>query len=196
MRRPRRAAQTLRLTIEMLPRDTREAMLTGIEQNTIIAGAYTDRSGGVCPMLAAHRCGGRTNFGSFARAWDRFTDAGSRGRRATEREVLALRGYLESSLLRDEQEDKSIVELSAEIREARRLAAENDPLPASRVPGDRPAPGDAHRARELRHRDHWSWLRPLRRYDLFVEALAAAEEQVSEQKARQLSESREDRVRA
>ena len=26
-------------------------------------------------MLAAHRCGGRTSFLSFARAWDRFTGA-------------------------------------------------------------------------------------------------------------------------
>ena len=53
----------------------------------IIVGAYSDRSGGVCPMLAAHRCGGRTDFRSFARAWDRFTGAGRRARKATEREL-------------------------------------------------------------------------------------------------------------
>ena len=35
-------------------------MLDGIEANHIIVGAYTDRHGGVCPMLAAHRNGGRT----------------------------------------------------------------------------------------------------------------------------------------
>ena len=48
-------------------------MLDGIEANQIIVGAYTDRRGGVCPMLAAHRNGGRTDLASFARAWDRYT---------------------------------------------------------------------------------------------------------------------------
>ena len=62
----------LRLAIDCLPVRTREAMLEGIRANDIIVGAYTDRDGGVCPMLAAHRHGGRTNFVSFAHAWDRF----------------------------------------------------------------------------------------------------------------------------
>ena len=48
-------------------------MLRGIDENPIIVGAYTDKRGGVCPMLAAHRNGGRTNFASFARAWDAYT---------------------------------------------------------------------------------------------------------------------------
>ena len=56
-----------------MPEETRDAMLRGIEINPIIVGAYTDRAGGVCPMLAAHRNGGRTSFASFARAWDRYT---------------------------------------------------------------------------------------------------------------------------
>ena len=43
-------------------------MLTGVEANRIIVGAYTDRKGGVCPMLAAHRNGGRTSLASFAHA--------------------------------------------------------------------------------------------------------------------------------
>ena len=46
---------------------------TGSARNPIIVGAYTDGRGGVCPMLAAHRNGGRTSFASFARAWDRYT---------------------------------------------------------------------------------------------------------------------------
>jgi hypothetical protein len=50
-------------------------MLDGIANSRIIVGAYTDRQGGVCPMLAAHRNGGRTSLASFARAWDRYTDA-------------------------------------------------------------------------------------------------------------------------
>ncbi len=51
----------------------------------IIVGAYVE-AGGRCPMLAAHRCGGRTDFISFARSWDRFARAG-RARAATEREL-------------------------------------------------------------------------------------------------------------
>jgi hypothetical protein len=49
-------------------------------------------------MLAAHRCGGRTSFISFARAWDRFTRA-KRARAATERELRALEAHLIASLL-------------------------------------------------------------------------------------------------
>jgi hypothetical protein len=75
-------------------------MLEGVRTWPIIVGAYTDRRGGVCPMLAAHRCGGRTDFLAFARAWDRFTHA-KRPRRATEREVATLIAYLEAGLLGD-----------------------------------------------------------------------------------------------
>src|SRR3712207_2571637 len=81
-----------------MPRRTREAMLDGLDTNEIIVGAYTDRSGRVCPMLAAHRHGGRTPLASFARAWDRYTGAGSRPRPATERELRTLRAMLEASL--------------------------------------------------------------------------------------------------
>ena len=62
-------------------------MLAGVEANRIIVGAYTDRDGGVCPMLAAHRNGGRTSLASFARAWDRYTDAPRAPRPATEWDV-------------------------------------------------------------------------------------------------------------
>ena len=51
-------------------------MLEGVRANTIVVGAYTDGHGGICPMLAAHRNGGRTSFLSFARAWDAFARAG------------------------------------------------------------------------------------------------------------------------
>jgi hypothetical protein len=88
----------LRRAIDCLPERTKRAMLEGVEQSTIIVGAYTDRRGGVCPMLAAHRRGGRTDFLSFAKAWDRFCDA-KRPRRATERELATLRTHLEASVL-------------------------------------------------------------------------------------------------
>jgi hypothetical protein len=95
----RREAQRLRAVVDCLPYDTRVAMLEGVlRYDRIIVGAYTDRTGGVCPMLAAHRCGGRTDFRSFARAWDRFTGAGRRTRRATDRELRTLTTHLEASL--------------------------------------------------------------------------------------------------
>jgi hypothetical protein len=57
--------ERLRLAIDCLPVGTREAMLTGLRANArIIAGAYVDREGGVCPMLAAHRAGGHRQLRS------------------------------------------------------------------------------------------------------------------------------------
>ena len=103
MRSRRSAREDLRLAVDCLPRRTRVAMLEGIRSNDIIVGAYVDRKGGVCPMLAAHRCGGRTDFLSFAHAWDRFTHA-KRARLATEREIAVLVSYLEASLLEDDLE--------------------------------------------------------------------------------------------
>src|ERR687886_1179829 len=99
MPRRRSSINDLRLAIDCMPVRTRLAMLEGIRSNDIIVGAYTDRRGGVCPMLAAHRCGGRTDLLSFARAWDPFARAGKRSRRATEREVRILTTHPEASLL-------------------------------------------------------------------------------------------------
>src|SRR5581483_9110185 len=105
MRTRRRAnIEDLRLAIDCLPHRTKVAMLRGIAGNEIIVGAYST-SDGVCPMLAAHRAGGRTNLISFAKAWDRFAFRDSRSqhaRRATEREVRILRSHLEASLLSEE----------------------------------------------------------------------------------------------
>ena len=96
--RRQRRIEDLRLAVECLPERTKEAMLDGIAENTIIVGAYTDRSGGICPMLAAHRHGGRTNLLAFAKAWDRFCGA-KRPRLATERELTILQSHLEASAL-------------------------------------------------------------------------------------------------
>jgi len=78
-------------------------MLEGIAANDIIVGAYaTDE--GICPMLAAHRNGGRTSLIAFAQAWDRVAFRGqrkARARRATERELLILKTHLEASLLEE-----------------------------------------------------------------------------------------------
>lgn len=97
MRRGRNAAARLRAAVDMLPIETKEAMLSALDNETIITGAYT-HDGGVCPMLGAHRRGGRTDRESFAKCWDRYTGA-SKGRRATEREIRTLRCMLEASLL-------------------------------------------------------------------------------------------------
>src|ERR671915_1635145 len=73
--RRRRPARELRLAVDCLPLQTRTAMLQGIDANRIIVGAYTDRQGGVCPMLAAHRNGGRTSPAGFAPARGCYTPA-------------------------------------------------------------------------------------------------------------------------
>lgn len=93
-----RRIDDLRRAIDCLPDRTKLAMLEGIDASTIIVGAYTDRRGGVCPMLAAHRHGGRTNLIAFARAWGRFCEA-RRPRTATEHELAVLRTHLEASML-------------------------------------------------------------------------------------------------
>jgi hypothetical protein len=188
-RKARNPAQRLRTAVDAMPRRTRIAMLTGITQNQIVVGAYTDRdSGGICPMLAAHRNGGRTSLASFARSWDRFTNA-RRPRLATEREVRTLRSYIEMSLLRDEQGTESVTALANEIRAERRAVAEraakaapSSEIETPEVP-ERADTGERHRGAELKHRRFWSWLRPTRRYDVFAENVAAATEQLNEQRA-------------
>jgi len=109
--------ERLRLAIDCLPVGTREAMLAGVRANErIIAGAYVDGEGGVCPMLAAHRAGGRTDLLSFARSWDRFTRTGAGARAATERELRILVTHLEDSLM-----SASGLELDVAISEHREL---------------------------------------------------------------------------
>ena len=85
-----------------MPLETKRAMRDAIEVNSIIVGGYTDRDGGVCPMLAAHRHGGRTSFASFARAWDKYTRAGNTPRRASDREVRTLKRMLDASIAIDD----------------------------------------------------------------------------------------------
>jgi hypothetical protein len=133
-------------------------MLEGIRKNEIIAGAYTN-SDGICPMLAAHRAGGRTNASSFARAWDRFAFRGARVTRprpATARELLILTSQLEASLMAEETPD---ADLSAAI-------ASHQELIAKRA---------EHRDREPRSPDGWSWMRLVRSYNEYERVLAQLE---------------------
>jgi hypothetical protein len=193
----RNPAQRLRLAVEALPRRTREAMLRGIDSNPIVVGAYVDRdSGGICPMLAAHRNGGRTNLASFATAWDRYTGA-KRPRLATRRELRTLNSLLELSLAGDDLTDSgSIAEAAAQIRAERAQMVDRE-APCVQLPEPdeseirvrrRPDTGERHRARELRDRLGWSWMRPARRYEEFRDLLGAAEEQLADHPAAELDE--------
>ncbi len=149
--------EDLRTAIERLPRHTRVAMLEGLDANEIIVGAYATGEG-ICPMLAAHRAGGRTSAVAFAQAWDRVAFRNvrrarhARARRATERELLILRSHLQASLLEDEV---AIV-------------------PAS--PRPRVRPGDPDRSRELRERPGWAWTPVVRRYDDYERLLGHLED--------------------
>ena len=171
MGRPARdPARRLRIAVDRLPNRTKEAMLRGIASNRIVVGAYVDpRSGGVCPMLAAHRNGGRTNLASFARAWDGYTGAVTM-REASDRELRTLRAMLEASLYYED----NAADLAQLARERRRAAEERD---------ERPDTGERHRAGELRKRHGWAWLRVFRRLDEYEAALEEAERQAAAAKA-------------
>jgi hypothetical protein len=128
------AVERLRLAIDCLPVATREAMLEGVRgSERVIVGAYVDDQGGACPMLAAHRCGGRTDFLSFARSWDRFARSGGASRAATSREVRILLTQLEASLSQSNglELDRAIKEHRAlrgrRLRSRRRLPEGADP---------------------------------------------------------------------
>jgi hypothetical protein len=101
-------------------------------------------------MLAAHRCGGRTDFRSFARAWDRFTGAGRRARKASQREVTTLMAQIEASIWRED-------EMRAEVAAL-----------GGRSVGPRPESPEPERA------VGGAWLRPFRRWDGYRESVAAA----------------------
>jgi len=128
-RRNSSPVERLRTAIDCMPVATREAMLAGLRANQrVIVGAYVDGSGGVCPMLAAHRAGARTDFLSFARSWDRFARAvGGKPRVASERELRILVTQLEASL-----QSASALELDVAIAEHRQLLARSHRLRARR----------------------------------------------------------------
>jgi len=125
-------------------------MLEGVEANRIIVGAYTDRKGGICPMLAAHRNGGRTSLASFAHAWDGYTGARRRPRPASDRELHTLTAMLEASIAMDEVPDlhdvvrdeqkKQRLRIFKRFDEYERAVAELAVLRALNRPDERTAP--------------------------------------------------------
>ena len=190
MRRPGRPAQALRGAVDCMPLETRRAMRDALAGSAIIVGAYTDRDGGVCPMLAAHRNGGRTSFAAFARAWDRYTRAGGTPRRATERELRALAAMLDASIAIQQAGDAT--ELGAAIadhqasRSRRRAARAGEPKSLARRRDVREPDGttelyrrretgERDRTAELHRRHGWAWLRPFRRLDEYERAVRELE---------------------
>jgi hypothetical protein len=169
MRKRRRhapdAVELLRLAIDCLPVATREAMLEGVRANErVIAGAYVDDRGGVCPMLAAHRHGQRTGFVAFARSWDRFTRAGS-AREATPRERRILVAQLEDSLAACDGLELDVAITEHHALRGRTLRAQSrrrrDAARRSRDSGSRP--DDAHDPPgEIRARRLGPWRRRAR----------------------------------
>jgi hypothetical protein len=136
-RRKSRPVEDLRLAIDCLPVATREAMLRGVAgAERVIVGAYVDGEGGMCPMLAAHRCGGRTDFLSFAKSWDRFTRAGRRAREATAREVSILVGQLQASLMNDAGVDFGVAIAEHRVLRARHERPQHEPACAADPRGE------------------------------------------------------------
>jgi hypothetical protein len=118
---PRRTVDGVRDTItaldraiRSLPAATQAAMLEGIRVHPIVAGAYTDGRGGVCPMLAAHRHGGRVTLLAFSRAWDAFART-RRVRRAAARELRVLEDLLVASLEQETDFARAIAEHRAAV---------------------------------------------------------------------------------
>ena len=131
------AVAELRRSIDVLPERTRKAMLVGLGNNTVITGAFSG-GGGACPMLAAHREGGRTSVCSFPEAWDTFTGVAGRRiiRAATDYEIQILRREIEASLepAGPSELGEAIAEYRASV-EARRneeLVAEETPAQTRR----------------------------------------------------------------
>ena len=95
------ARAELRRSIDVLPERTRRAMLHGLGNNTVITGAFAASGQGACPMMVAHREGGRTSCCTFPEAWDKFTGVYGRHivREATQYEVQILCEEIEASLV-------------------------------------------------------------------------------------------------
>ena len=95
------AVAELRRSIDVLPERTRKAMLVGLGNNTVITGAFAASKDGACPMMAAHRAGGRTSCCTFPEAWDKFTGVYGRHiiREATPYEVQILCEEIQASLV-------------------------------------------------------------------------------------------------
>lgn len=143
----RTRTERLRSAVDALPRHARAAVLEAVRQDTIIAGAYVGTGAGVCPMVAIHRRGVRTDANRFARAWDQFCGvAQGESRPATERELTTLFSMVEASLLADEHVDMRAA--IAEHRSLRRERHERDSVDLAAARAEHQAMARERRARE------------------------------------------------
>ena len=127
MATPREQARAeLRRSIDVLPVRTRRAMLHGLGNNTVITGAFAASGQGACPMMVAHREGGRTSCCTFPEAWDRFTGVYGRHivREATPYEIQILCEEIEASLVPLPNVLSDAIAEHQAIVEARRAEAE------------------------------------------------------------------------
>jgi hypothetical protein len=97
--RQRRRARTLQDAVDRLPPESRRAMLDGLGEGPIIAGAYKVGPA-KCPGLAAYRHGARTGYTEFAKAWDRYV-RGRGVRRARKDDLATLVAMLKAGLPAD-----------------------------------------------------------------------------------------------
>ncbi len=187
MPRSHSTIEDLRRVIDCLPTHTREAMLEGIGSNDIIVGAYSDRDGGICPMLAAHRCGGRTSFISFARAWDAFTGV-KRARRATRRELRILETHLIASLAAERSSAGvpasdlgAAISAHQSLRGDRRREATGPALDFAGAIAEHQSATRARRGREAEQTGGWGFLRDRRDRQDAERALDRAERERARQ---------------
>ena len=187
-RRDRNPAERLRFAVEACRAAPGRRCCAASTPTRSSSAPTSTATGGICPMLAAHRNGGRTSLASFARAWDRYTGAKRPRRGDPPRGRARSRSLLESSLDRGDLDAARLDRRGGrpDPRRARRARGARRARRRSAPPGHRRAPP----RRELRDRLHWSWMRPARRYDEFRDLLAAAEEQLAEQRAAELLEDR------
>ena len=172
-------AEDLARAIEELSLATREAMLEAVRcpATQLIAGSYVAPGGGVCPLLAAHRRGGRshdpsTTTSAFADVWDRCTSTGTGEARlidASERQMLE--SLLVASLARERLRREAA---ERREREARAAIVGVRAGRGTRLETLLNAEGDRNRAQELARRAGWAWLGVYRRYDQYRSAVAHA----------------------
>lgn len=99
----RKRVRALQTAVDRLPVSSRRAMLDGLGEGDIIAGAYSVGPA-KCPGFAAYRRGARTGYSEFAKAWDRY--ARGRGvRRARNADVATLVAMLRASLAAEPELD-------------------------------------------------------------------------------------------
>ena len=123
-------------------------MLAGLEEDPIIAGAYS-AGPAVCPALAAYRRGARTGYTEFAQAWDRF--ARGRGvRRAKKDDLATLVAMLRAGLPAEEPSTGSNGFAAnghgngrAPLAGANGFNGNGQPPAAANGNGHRPAPAEA-----------------------------------------------------